>query len=191
MAEKTQEQIRKEQEEQTKSRQEHEKKRQEAEKKNQEQQQKNQETLKNQRSAGGSTGKVSTYSATTGGVVAGDPRGEDRRPSREEIEKIGGDLFPGELAWVKLDEEGTPQGPAIREIPKRDEVVARVFASPRAAWEDVVTPSGAPITKYMNPDPQMWDAGMLERNPIPDDGGKTRDKRIPAGGGVINQPVTA
>ena len=176
MAEKTQEQIRKEQEE--------------AEKKRQEQAKKQQEDAKKQQQTRSATGKVSTYSATTGGMPMADPRGEDRRPSREEIEKIGGDLFPGELAWVKLDEEGTPQGPAIRDIPERDEVVARVFASPRAAWEDVVTPSGAPITKYMNPDPQMWDAGMLERNPIPDDGGRTRDKRIPAGGGVINQPVT-
>jgi len=195
MAEKTPEQIK--QDEVIKSRQEHEKKQQEAEKNRQELQKKNQEELKkqsqqtqNQRSAGGSTGKVSTYSAQTGGVVAGDPRGEDRGLTHDEIKSIAGDLLPGELAFVKLNEEGTPEGAAIRDIPKREEVVARVYASPKAVLDDVVTPSGAPLTKYMNPDPQLWDAGMLERNPIPDDGGRTRDKRIPAGGGVINQPVT-
>ena len=194
MAEKSAEQIKKEQEE--------EKKRQEEAKKRQEEQQRQQNPRPGQqpgqpgqhqtRSAGGSTGKISTYSATQGEALpTSDPRGPERVLSTEEIRTVADDLMPGELAFVKLNEEGTPEGAAFRDIPDQDAVVARVYASPKAAFDDVVTPSGAPLTKFMNPDPQLWDEGMRLRNPIPkEDREKGSQYKVPAGGGVINQPVT-
>ena len=198
MAEKTQEQKRQEEEQ---KRQEEQKK-QEEQRKRQEEQQRQQNPRPGQqpgqpgqhqtRSAGGSTGKISTYSATQGGPqLAQDPRGPERVLSTEEIRTVADDLMPGELAFVKLNEEGTPEGAAFRDIPDQDAVVARVYASPKAAFDDVVTPSGAPLTKFMNPDPQLWDEGMRLRNPVPkEDRNKGSQYKVPAGGGVINQPVT-
>jgi len=88
----------------------------------------------------------------------------------DEINALGGDLAPGEIGWVKLDEEGTPTGTASKEPPKTGdaEAYARVVGARPPKGEEVLTPSGAPITRHMNPDPQLWDAGMLARNPIPD-----------------------
>lgn len=142
------------------------------------------------RSAGGSSGKVSTYSATVSGAPMEDPRGPDRILTAEQIHAVAGDLLPGELAFVKLSEEGTPEGAAFRDIPDSNEIVARVYASPKAAFDDVVTPSGAPLTKFMNPDPQLWDEGMRLRNPIPKEDARSAKYGVPPGGGVVNQPVT-
>jgi len=130
-------------------------------------------------------GVVSTY---TGSAEKNDPRGETFL-KHDEIKQLAGDIEPGELAHLRLDEEGHPTGTVFRDFPKPDEVTATVFASPRAVFDDIVTPSGAPITKFMNPDPVLYDAGMLLRNPPPEQPG---DKPSgPIGGGVINQPVTA
>lgn len=188
------EQTRKDNEERAKKQQEEQRKQQEEQKKREEERNKQSQSKpgQGQRTAGGTTGKVSTYSAKQGEAVPGqDPRGEDRRPSVDEIKEMAGDLMPGELGWVDLDEEGQPQGAAKRDIPDQDEVVARVFVSPKAAWEDLVTPSGAPITRFMNPEPSLWDEGMRLRNPVPkEDRQKGSQYRQTAGGGVINQPVT-
>jgi|KBSSwiStaDraftv2_1062776.scaffolds.fasta_scaffold46447_8 Membrane protein involved in colicin uptake len=199
MADKTPEQQQKEMEQTRKDNEERAKKQQEEQRKQQEEQKKREEETKRQQQPGqqqskpkGSTGKVSTYSATQGEALpTQDPRG-DRMFKPEEIKEFAGDLMPGELGWVDLSEEGTPEGPAKRDIPDQDEVVARVYVSPKAAWDDVVTPSGAPITRFMNPEPSLWDEGMRLRNPVPkEDRQKGQQYRQPAGGGVINQPVTA
>ena len=184
------EQTRKDNEERAKKQQEEVKKAQEEQRKREEEVKKNQSQQQTKPRA--TTGKVSTYSAKQGEAVPGqDPRGEDRRPSVDEIKEMAGDLMPGELGWVDLNEEGQPQGAAKRDIPDQDEVVARVFVSPKAAWEDLVTPSGAPITRFMNPEPSLWDEGMRLRNPVPkEDRQKGSQYRQTAGGGVINQPVT-
>jgi hypothetical protein len=111
--------------------------------------------------------------------------------SRDEIKQFVGDIFPGELAHIHLGEEGTPTGAAFKEIPRPDEVTAPVYAAPQIIPDDLVTPSGAPITRHMNPDVAMWDAGMIARNPPPE-GGRPGDRpKGPVGGGVVNQPVTA
>jgi len=100
-------------------------------------------------------------------------------------------VFPGELAHIRLDEEGTPTGAAFKEIPSPDDVTAPVYAAPQVVPDDLVTPAGAPITRHMNPDVAMWDHGMLARNPPPE-GGRPGDKPAgPVGGGVRNTPVTA
>ena len=187
------EQTRKDNEERAKKQQEEQRKQQEEQKKREEEAKRQQPGQGQQQSKPkGSTGKVSTYSATQGEALPNqDPRG-DRMFSKEEIKEFAGDLMPGELGWVDLSEEGTPEGPAKRDIPDQDEVVARVYVSPKAAWDDVVTPSGAPITRFMNPEPSLWDEGMRLRNPVPkEDRQKGQQYRQPAGGGVINQPVTA
>ena len=111
--------------------------------------------------------------------------------SRDEIKGFVGDVFPGELAHIRLDEEGTPTGAAFKEIPAPDDITAPVYAAPQVTPDDLVTPAGAPITRHMNPDVAMWDAGMLARNPPPE-GGRPGDKpKGPIGGGVRNTPVTA
>jgi hypothetical protein len=128
-------------------------------------------------------GAISTYGSTE----KNDPRG-DTFLKHDEIKQLAGDIEPGELAHLHLDEEGRPQGTIFRGIPKPDEVSAVVFSSPRSQFDDLVTPSGAPITKFMNPEPVLYDAGMTARNPPPEQPG---DKPSgPIGGGVINQPVT-
>ena len=91
--------------------------------------------------------------------------------SADELHKMRGDLLPGEFGWVKLDEDGEPTGEVSREIPERGEVVARVVGVLNT-YDEVVTPSGAPLTRNMNPEPALWDDGMIARNPVPE---KDRD----------------
>jgi hypothetical protein len=99
-------------------------------------------------------------------------------------------LAPGEIAHLKLDDHGKPTGKAFREIPQKGDVTAPVMAPASVIPDELVTPTGAPITKHMNPEPKMWDDGMLARNPPPE-GGRPGDKpKGPIGGGVVNTPVT-
>ena len=135
---------------------------------------------------GGKTTKALAYTpGQRQETQIGDPRG-DTFLTKEEIEGLAGDLGPGEVGYVKLDEEGTPTGEAVRKLPpaKDDQTWARVVGSPKVAYDDIVTPSGAPVTKFMNPEPSIWDAGMLARNPPPEDTGEDEA----AGPGVINKP---
>jgi len=74
-----------------------------------------------------------------------------------EIHAIAGDLGVGEVGWVKLDENGTPTGAAVKEMPKDGGSYARVVGAKAASAEEALTPSGAPITKHMNPDPHVPD----------------------------------
>jgi len=124
-------------------------------------------------------------------VPAGDVRG-DTFLTHDEIKSLAGDLAPGEIGWVKLDGEGTPSGAAVRDIiglQKPEEPYARVIGSPKVVADEIVTPSGAPVTKFMNPEPTLWDAGMLARNPIPPQPPEDKQYRHTVGAPVINQPV--
>lgn len=111
--------------------------------------------------------------------------------SRDEVKGFLGELVPGEIGHIKLNEEGTPQGAAFRHIPHPDEITAPVIAQVPVTPDDVTTPSGAPVTRHMNPDVAMWDAGMLARNPPPEGGRPGDQPKGPVGGGVRNTPVTA
>jgi hypothetical protein len=143
---------------------------------------------------GGATvpGAMGTYGSSHSASAAPQPvRQEDHVFTHDEIKGLVGDIQRGELAHIELDEEGTPTGAAFREIPQADQVVAPVAGTPMVQFDDLVTPSGAPITKHMNPETARWDAGMLARNPPPE-GGRPGDKpKGPIGGGVVNQPVSA
>ena len=108
---------------------------------------------------------------------------------KDEVNGLVGEIKRGELAHLKLDEEGHPTGPATRDIPGPDDVTAAVYGTPMVQFDDLVTPAGAPITKVMNPEPKLWDAGMLARNPPPEPTERQKKFRQ-SGGGVINQPVT-
>jgi hypothetical protein len=133
---------------------------------------------------------TSTYNAASKGQDLADPRG-DTFLTHDEIHHLAGDIAPGELGFLKLDEEGHPTGTVIRDIRSvhDDSPKATVIASPQHKWDDIVTPSGAPVTKFMNPDPTLWDPGMLARNPPP--APTEQDRKHPlVGGGVVNQPVT-
>jgi hypothetical protein len=117
-----------------------------------------------------------------------DPRG-DTSFSNEEVNAMAGDIAPGELGWLKLDEDGTPSGTVIRRPshPGGDEVVAPVVGTPTRKYDEITTPSGAPITRFMNPDTALWDAGMLARNPV-DKETQTRADEIRTSGVVVNKP---
>jgi hypothetical protein len=118
-----------------------------------------------------------------------DPRG-DTFLTHDEVSDLAGDVRPGEIAWIKLDEEGTPTGVATTEIPKTaTESFARVVGAPSGKYDELVTPSGAPITRFMNPEAGMWDEGMLLRNPPPEETEESKKWKSPVGAPVINQPV--
>jgi hypothetical protein len=140
--------------------------------------------------AGPKTGSLA-YSpgARTGErVPAGDVRG-DTFLSDDEISSLAGDIQAGEVGFVKLDEEGTPTGEVLREMPlDPDGSYARVIGSPQRKYDEIVTPSGAPVTRFMNPEPTLWDAGMLARNPITPEMLENKYK-TPLGAPVVNQPV--
>ena len=203
MAEKTPEQLRKEQEEARKHAEEQ-KKRDEAERQKHDQSKQGQQkgyspsapppkTASGQHSKdrGGATvaSAMTTYDSATGQPQ--DSRGgvEERSFTHDEIKGLAGDIVAGELAHLELDEEGRPNGVAFREIPDPDDVTALVRGTPLVQFDELVTPSGAPITKYMNPEPKLWDAGMLARNPPPEGSRPGDTPKGPVGGGVQNQPV--
>ena len=138
---------------------------------------------------GGRVNKALAYTPGQSSKVGVDDRGPTYL-TWDEIHELAGDLGPGEIGWVRLDENGTPQGPAERELPPAEEgPVARVAGSPKVAYDDIVTPSGAPVTKFMNPDPQLWDKGMLARNPVPEKTEKEKEYAVSAGTPVVPQPV--
>jgi hypothetical protein len=137
----------------------------------------------------------STYSAQGNrgqGDPLVDPRG-DTFLKHDEIHALAGDIGPGELGLLKLDEEGHPQGTVIkgnRVFEARhnsDDFYTTVISPVVPKLDDIVTPSGAPITKFMNPDPVLWDAGMLARNPPPPP--PKEGEPTVYGGGVVNTPV--
>ena len=121
-----------------------------------------------------------------------DPRGPTFL-KHDEIHSLAGDIEPGELGLLKLDEEGQPQGTVIKghkvfeARTNKDEFFTTVIAPVAPRLDDIVTPSGAPVTKFMNPDPVLWDAGMIARNPPPPPPKEGEPTVI--GGGVVNQPV--
>ena len=96
----------------------------------------------------------------------------------EDIRNFAGDLAAGEIGYIELDEFGEPKGPALKEIPDPGVPVARVVGSPVRKYDEVVTPAGAPLTRNMNPAPDLWDAGMLARNPHPVEETKAANERI-------------
>jgi len=163
-------------------------------KREEEQRQKNEQAKREQsqqpRESKTQAGMSTTYSGGQGKAPDIDWAKENAY-SRDEIKGFVGDVFPGELAHISLDEQGTPTGAAFKEIPAPDDITAPVYAAPQVVPDDLVTPAGAPITRHMNPDVAMWDAGMLARNPPPE-GGRPGDRpKGPIGGGVRNTPVTA
>jgi hypothetical protein len=125
-----------------------------------------------------------------GGVInqpvayAGDAPAKPLEPSgftREEIKGLAGDLKHGEVGVVELDDQGTPKTARRLEDVAHEpgKPVANVIGVEPYKYDEVVTPSGAPLTKHMNPNPELWDAGMLARNPPPkDDTSKNGNRRV-------------
>ena len=85
----------------------------------------------------------------------------------DEVKKHKGELKPGDLGWLKLDDKGNPVGSATKEPPDEGPA-ARVYVPAAVNPPEMTTPSGAPITENMNPSlPQPHsDEGMKQRNPI-------------------------
>lgn len=147
------------------------------------------EAHSSQRGGGTVGGAMTTYDSNTG--IQLDSRGpaEERSFTHDEVSGLAGEVGRGELGHIHLDEHGTPHGSAFKKIPAPDEVFADVYGNPAVVFDDIVTPSGAPITKFMNPSIPLWDAGMLARNPPPEGGRPGDQPKGPVGGGVRNQPV--
>lgn len=131
---------------------------------------------KSQQSHGKTPGAVTTYSASGKGtdgnqVVHPEPRDEVHSEpplSFDEVKGLVGELKPGEFGWVKLSDEGEPTGAATKEPPAPGSGAYARVSAPNYPKErdELTTPSGAPIMPHMNPNPDLWDAGLLERNPI-------------------------
>jgi hypothetical protein len=134
-------------------------------------------------------GAMTTFDSATGTPLDSRGTAEERSFSHDEIHGLAGDVGRGELGHISLDEKGTPTGSAFREIPGPDDIYADVYGNPAVVFDDIVTPSGAPITKYMNPAVALWDAGMLARNPPPEGSRPGDTPKGPVGAPVINQPV--
>lgn len=98
----------------------------------------------------------------------------------EEAKAHKGDLKPGEMGWVKLDDEGKPTGAAVKELPKEGGAFARVMVPATKPADELLTPTGAPIMKHMNPEPLFHDPALLLRNPLPDSDGDKKAKPAPA-----------
>lgn len=184
-----QEAERKQREEEAKKHAEEQRKKDEAERqKNQQKPGQPGQSGADKRAAGGAVvgGAMTTYGTPNPAAM------ETPKPvflKHDEIKGLVGDIGPGEIGHIELDEEGNPTGAAFRDIPGPDDVTAAVYGNPAVQFDDLVTPSGAPITKMMNPEPKLWDAGMLARNPPPEPTERQRKFQHP-GGGVANQPVT-
>ena len=183
-------------EQEKKAREEQAKKQQEEQKRQQEQQRNQQGRSAGSKPAGSvvSPGAASTYSSAQAPLSV-DPRG-DRFLTADEIKNLAGDIQAGEVGWIRLDEEGSPVEPATAEYPfdegaTNDQTFARVVGAPMRKYDEIVTPSGAPVTRFMNPEPVLWDAGMLARNPIPEENKPKREDKFPVGAPVINQPAMA
>lgn len=140
------------------------------------------------RKTGGATvgGAMTTYGSAP--AVTEPP--EPVALTRDEIHGLAGDIQPGELAHIKLDEEGNPTGSILRGIVSGDDITAPVYGNPMVQFDDMVTPSGAPITKHMNPEPKLWDEGMLARNPPQEPDERQKKFQPRTGAPVVNQPVT-
>lgn len=75
--------------------------------------------------------------------------------TRDEQQALLGELEPGESGWVPLDDKGRVTGPAQKGIPPVDQPAARVIAPADTRPPLLATPSGAPVTKHMQPDPSL------------------------------------
>lgn len=82
-------------------------------------------------------------------------REEDEGLTREEQEKLCGDLEEGDEGYLPTDAEGNVTGPAVKDRDKAGEWAVKVFYSPDEGH--LLTPSGAPISKRMNPDSKLED----------------------------------
>jgi len=98
--------------------------------------------------------------------------------TRDDVKALAGDLAFGELGYVELDEEGKPVGPAKRDYPEPGKPIARVVGFGPRHYDEVVTPAGAPLTRQMNPNPDLWDDGMRARNPVPVEETRAADERL-------------
>lgn len=149
--------------------------------------QKNQANSEPKRASSTVPGAATTYGRAP---VTVDPKDlPEMSMTLDEVKSLAGDIQRGELAHIKLTPEGEPTGAAFRDIPKADDITAPVYGTPTVQFDELVTPSGAPITKHMNPEQAIWDSGMLARNPIPEPDERQKKYRQ-IGGGVVNQPVT-
>jgi len=96
--------------------------------------------------------------------------------SVEEIQGMVGDLEPGDIGYIPLDEEGKPTGAAISVMPTDGTLVAPVLAQAPVVYDELSTPAGAPITTMMNPIHSFYDPGL-------------HDRLISYGGGGVSEPL--
>lgn len=82
-------------------------------------------------------------------------------------------LAIGQTGWLELDANGVPVAEALPDPPALGVPAIQVKGvavdptSPFPTWAGLLTLTGAPVTDQMNAKAELWDAGMLDRNPIP------------------------
>lgn len=84
-------------------------------------------------------------------------------------------LSIGQSGWLILDLNGAPTGEPVLDQPELGTPAIQVIGvvsdplAPLPAYAGILTLTGAPITSQMSAQHELWDAGMLERNPIPEE----------------------
>lgn len=106
------------------------------------------------------TGTVQTEEGLTAdaktGVVASDPAADKARTlSYEEAEALVGELEPGDEGYVPLNEKGEIIGAAKKGKPPEGVLAAKVVAPVDSRPHPLQTPSGAHLSKRMNPQPAL------------------------------------
>lgn len=118
------------------------------------------------------TGKVTTDSgAKVEPVSPAIPEGAEHKQedeglgfTRRELWDLTGELKSGEEGYLPLDREGNVQGPAKKGFPPEGQLACKVVHS--AQDGTLMTPSGAPIQKRMNPDPDLERAREHARDDV-------------------------
>lgn len=104
-------------------------------------------------------------------------RDKHRPLSDEELEGLMGELEPGEEGWIPLSPEGEPTGPAQKGMAPPDQLAHKVVAPVLPPRPSITTPSGAPITNQMNPDPQATEKPKRDYNEIAEQEAERRAER--------------
>ena len=103
------------------------------------------------------------------GVAVNTPTGEaDTHAELISVEKqqamISEEVKVGSSGFIDLTDTGEPTGTIHAEKTPGKPQAAVSVTGPKV-YDEVTTPSGAPLTEIMNPNPDHYDPGFAQRNP--------------------------
>ena len=84
--------------------------------------------------------------------------------TEQELEDLAANLKAGESGWLPLDEYGRVTGPAQTGVPPEGQLAAKVVAIAAPIPRILQTPSGAPISKTMNPSSEFQTKNAVDNS---------------------------